>query len=193
MFDAKPEDREQIALYIQEIEIDHRPGKDGNLIDDVRIYFGKKGTANYQLIHWASMLPKHDPMLWDKFGPAIEKWKQTQTLPVEGTPIEAWPAITKGQIKACRNIGLRSVEDIANATDAIREKLGMGTVDLINKAKAYLANREGSATANRIATLEGQVQTLIEELKTARETNDKLAAEKGRKVGRPPKQQKEAA
>lgn len=192
MFDAKPEDREQIALYIQDIELDHRPGPDGNMMSDVRVYFGKKGTANYQQIYWASRLKKEDPMLWAHFGAAIDKWKQDQTLPVDGMPLEAWPAITKGQIKACKGIGLRSVEDIAKATDSIREKLGMGSADLIAKAKKFVETREQSATANRVADLEKQVETLVQSLKEARETVDSLMAEKGQRP-RKPKLDKDAA
>lgn len=187
MFDAKPEDRDEIALYIQEIEIDHRPGRDGNIVEDIRIYFGKKGTANYQQIYWASRLPKESPMLWDKFGAAIDKWRETQKLPTEGTALEAWPAITKGQIKSCRNIGLRSIEDIATATDSIREKLGMGSADLIAKAKAWVSNKAGSATANEIAAMRKQMEAMAEDLKTSQETIDALMAEKGKRPVRPQK------
>jgi len=191
MFDAKPEDREQIALWIQNIEIDHRPGKDGNMVPDVRISFGKKGTANYLLHYWKSRLPKENPMVWEKFGPAIEKWEKDQTIPVDGLPLEAWPAITKGQIKVCRDLGLRSVEDLVTATSSIREKIGMGANDLIAKAKAFLANRDNSATANKVAEQEQQIEQMAKDLKEARELIDALMAKQG-KAPRKPKLQEAA-
>src|SRR5690242_6488124 len=104
MFDAKPEDREQIALYVQEIETDHKPGPDGNLIAVDKITFGKKGTANYQQIYEVGRLKKDNPMLWEHFRPIYEKWKESNQITTEGMPLEAWPAITKGQLKACKNI-----------------------------------------------------------------------------------------
>jgi hypothetical protein len=191
MFDARPEDREQIALWIKNIEIDHRPGPDGNVIEDVRVTFGKKGTTNYELHYWKSRLAKENPMLAEKFGPAIEKWEKDQKIPTDGLPLEAWPAITKGQIKVCRDLGLRSVQDIATATDSIREKIGMGAADLMKKAKAFLENEKGSATANKVADLEGKLETLVGELNDARRTIDALMAEKG-KTPRKPKMQEAA-
>lgn len=185
-------DRDELALYIQDIELDHRLGRDGNLMEDVRVYFGKKGTANYQQIYWASRLERENPLLHERYGAAIEKWKKDQVLPIEGTPLESWPAITKGQIKACKGIGLRTIEDIATSSDSIREKIGLGAADLINKAKAFLANKEGSAQANRISVLEEQVKTLMAELETARETNDALAAKAGKRVQKPRMEQEAA-
>jgi hypothetical protein len=191
MFDAKPEDRDQIALWISDIEVDHRPGPEGTLIPDVRITFRKKGSDNYEQIYWKSRLKKDNPMLWDKFGPDLDRWEKDQTLPVDGLPLESWPAITKAQIKACKNLGLRSVEDIATATDSIRQKLGMGASDLIAKAKAFLENKERSANAGKIAKLEEAVAQLQEQLKESTETNKALAAEL--KARKPSKQERAAA
>jgi hypothetical protein len=185
--DAK--DRDQIALYIQDIEIDHRPGPDGTLIDDVRVYFGKKGTANYQQIYWASRLPRDNAMLWERFGPTIEKWKESRKIDREGLPLEAWH-VTKAQIKACHDLGMFTVEDIATATDSIRQKLGMGASDLIAKAKAFLENKERSANAGKIAKLEEAVAQLQEQLKESTETNKALAAELKAKK---PRQERAAA
>lgn len=176
MFDAKPEDRDQIALYIQEIEIDHQAGPDGNMIPVTRVSFGKRGTANYQQIYTKARLKKDNPMLWEAFGAAIERWERDQTLPVDGTALEGWPAISKGMMKACRGIGLRSVEDVAGATDAVREKIGMGFLDLQAKAKAFLAARADSATANRIADLEAKMAQMAADLEEASRTNAALAA-----------------
>lgn len=192
MFDARPEDREQIALWIKNIEIDHRPGPDGNMMEDIRVTFGKKGTTNYELHYWKSRLAKENPMLAEKFGPAIEKWEKDQKIPTDGLPLEAWPAITKGQIRVCRDLGLRSVQDIATATDSIREKIGMGAADLMKKAKAFLENEKSSATANKVADLEGKVETLVAELQAAQRTIDGLMAEKGKRPVKP-KLDKEAA
>jgi len=185
MFDARPEDREQIALWIKNIEIDHRPGPDGNMMEDIRVTFGKKGTTNYELHYWKSRLAKENPMLADKFGPAIEKWEKDQKIPTDGLPLEAWPAITKGQIKVCRDLGLRSVEDLVTATSSIREKIGMGANDLIGKAKAFLDNRKDSATANKVAEQEKQLEQMTKDLKEARELIDALMAKQGKAPKKP--------
>lgn len=191
---ASPDDRNKIALYVQEIEKDHKPGPDGNLVEIHKIYFGKRGEPNYQQIYDTRRLQKENPMLWDYVRPLYENWLKNETIEREGLALESWPAITKGQIKACKGIGLHTVEDIATATDSIRQKLGLGASDLIQKAKAFVANKADSAVANRVATLEAQLAQMAADLKEAQETNAALAAEAGRPMrGRPRKQEQEAA
>ena len=192
--DAKPEDRQQIALYILEIETDHKPGPDGTLIAVDRITFGKRGAPNYQQIFEVNRLKKDDPTLWEHVRPVYEKWQRENVIATDGHPLEAWPVITKGQIKVCKSLGLRSVEDVAGATDSVREKFGMGFLDLRNQAKLFLASKADSATANRIADLEMKLAAVIKDNEDARATIDALMAEKGKRpVGRPRKDAAEAA
>lgn len=197
LMDAKPEDREQIALWIQKFKTEHKPGPDGNLIALDRVYLGKKGIAGFQNVHEVNRLKKDNPFLWEKLvGPAYEQWKKDQTIPTSGLALEAWPAITEGQIDMCRTLGLRSVEDIATASDSIRQKLGMGANDLIAKAKAFHANKDASATANKIALQDGQIAQLQKDLEEATKTIAQLAAAQGKtaqKPGRKPKELDEAA
>lgn len=197
LMDAKPEDRDQIALWIQKFKTEHKPGPDGNLVAVDRVYLGKKGIAGFQNICNVDRLKKDDPFLWDKLvGPAYEQWKRDQTLPANGLALEAWPAISEGQIDMCKTLGLRSVEDIATATDSIRQKLGMGANDLIAKAKAFYANRDASATANKIATQDSQIAQLQRDLEEATRTIAQLAAAQGKtaqKPGRKPREMDEAA
>lgn len=182
---ASPDDRNRIALYVQEIEKDHKPGPDGNLVEVHKIYFGKRGEPNYQQIYEVKRLQKENPMLWDYVRSLYENWLKNETIEREGLALESWPAITKGQIKACKGLGLHTVEDIALATDSIRQRLGLGASDLMDKAKAFVANKADSAVANKVAALEAQLAQMAQDLAEARETNDRLAAEAGRRVRRP--------
>lgn len=186
--DARPEDREQIALYVLEIETDHKPGPDGTLVAVDRITFGKRGAPNYQQIFEVGRLKKDDPTLWEYVRPVYEKWQKDNVITTEGHPLEAWPLITKGQIKVCKSLGLRSVQDVANATDSVREKFGMGFLELRAQAKAFLAAMADTATANRIADLEAKLAAVVKDNEEARATIDALMAEKGKRpVGRPRK------
>ena len=184
---AKPQDRDEIALYVQEIETDHKLGPDGNLIPVDRVTFGKKGTNTYQMIKEVPRLKRDNPDIYAWFEPLYLGWKKNNEIPVNGLALEAWPAITKGQIKACRDLGLRSVEDIATATSSIREKIGIGAVELIKLAKAFVANKEVSAAANRIASLEDTVAQLRKDLEESRKTAEAMAAKAGQKVAKPRK------
>lgn len=187
---AKDSDRKEWSLYVREIETDHKEGPDGNLVAFDRIVFGKKGTNAYEQIYPVDRLKKDNPELWEFVRPLYERWKENQTIVREGLDLKAWPAITKGQIKACEGLGLFTVEDVATATSSIREKLGMGANELVDKAKAFVASKDATATANRLAVLEALLATQADDLKTARETIDNLMAEKGK---RPVPPRKEAA
>jgi len=187
MFDAKPEDRERFAVFVLDIETDHKPDGAGNLVPFDRIILGKKGAPNYQQPWDVARLMKDDPALWEHVRPIYDKWKATNTITTEGHPLEAWPILTKGQLKQAKNLGLRSVEDFAGATDLIREKFGMGFADLQKAAKAFLASKADSEAAARISNLEGQVKDLIAQLEQAQGTVDALMAAQGKVAQKPRK------
>lgn len=187
MFDAKPEDREQFAVFVIDIETDHKPDGDGNLVPFDRIILGKKGAPNYQQPWDVSRLMKDDPALWGFVKPTYDKWKATNTITTDGHPLEAWPALTKGQLKVAKNLGLRSVEDFVSATDSIREKFGMGFAELQKAATAFLANKVDSAAAARVTNLEEQVKSLVEALDQAQGTIDTLMAAQGKIAQKPRK------
>lgn len=191
MFDAKPEDRNNIAVFVLNIETDHK-SVEGNLVAVDRITVGKKGSPNYQQTWDVNRLKKDDPTLWRFLEPTYENWKKTQTIATDGHPLEAWPAVTKGQLKAYKELGLRSVEDVAAATDSTRERMGMGALDMIRQAKAFLASKENSATAAKVADLEAQIAQMLKDNEEARKTIDALMAERG-KAPRKPRLEKEAA
>jgi hypothetical protein len=190
-FDATPDDRNHLAVYIQKIKTEHKPGPDGNLIAVDKIYFGKKLSPGFQNIVEVERLKKDNPFLWSKTKPIYEEWKVSRTITREGLPLDSWPAITEGQIEMCKGNGLFVVEDLATASDALRQKLGPGSNDLIAKAKAFNANKDASKAANRITTLESQVAQLAKDNEEARATIDALMAERGKTAVKPARRKKE--
>lgn len=192
MFDGKPEDREKIALWVQEIVPDHKVGPDGVLIEDDKVYFGKKGASNYQQIYSVRRLEKENPQVWEWFRPLYERWKADRKIVRDGLALDAWGMASAGQVKACNDLGLFTVEDIATATDSIRQKLGIGASELIAKAKAFMANRDGAKQAATIARLEALVEQQAKDLEEARKTMDALARKVGKKP-QPPKMEEKAA
>jgi hypothetical protein len=187
MFDAKPEDREKFAVFVLDIETDHKSDGEGGLVPFDRIILGKKGAPNYQQPWDVGRLMKDDPTLWEYVKPIYEKWKATNTITTEGHPLEAWPSLTKGQLKQAKNLGLRSVEDFASATDTIREKYGMGFIELQKAARAFLANKDSSAATARVTTLEDQIKAMASQLDEAQRTIEGLMAAQGKTALKPRK------
>lgn len=55
--------------------------------------------------------------VWLGIRGAYEAWKSGQETPVDGTPLDAWPALTKVQVEAFRAAQYRTIEDVAEITD----------------------------------------------------------------------------
>lgn len=75
----------------------------------------------------------------EAYAESYRRWKLGQEIPVEGTPIKTWPAITPAQVETLLRIGVRTVEDLSRLSDEGLSKVGMGAIDLKNKAKAWIA------------------------------------------------------
>jgi len=56
---------------------------------------------------------------WKIIKQHYDAWKQGNEVPVDGTPLGAWPALTGEQVQALKTMGLRTVEDIRDASEGI--------------------------------------------------------------------------
>jgi hypothetical protein len=74
-----------------------------------------------------------------------DAWLNGQELPLEGTAIRGWPVISPAQMDLLLHVGIRTVEDLAGANDEGMKRIGMGAMDLKNKARAWLAQRSDKA------------------------------------------------
>jgi hypothetical protein len=103
-----------------------------------------------------------------------------QDAPAVGTSLDIWFTdgngdITRGHIEELRILKFQTVEQVANASDAQLQRIGMGGTGLREKAKAFLARRNRSETENQ----------LDETKKQLAELQAQMAALMARKPGRP--------
>lgn len=89
---------------------------------------------------------------------------------VVGTPIALMPGLSPAQVEEYKFLGLRTIEQLANAKDDVTLRV-MGLVEVREKAKKMLLLLEGKADAERdavreerISRLEAQNQALMEQL-----------------------------
>ena len=116
-----PDQSHQVPnVVVLEIERDHIPANDKGDYKEVHwITYAIKGTNGATVRDKASRLEKTRANdLWPVIGPVYERWLKGQEEPAEGTPLEAWPAVTKGQVKLLRDLHIRSVEDAAQLNEA---------------------------------------------------------------------------
>lgn len=110
--------------------------------------------------------------------------------PVMGTPLAEWAAVSRSQADNLKVVGVMTVEQLADLTDAQIQRIGMGGEQLRRKAQAWLKQaQEGAgalASAGRMSELEESnkmLQAQVAEL---------MAAMNAPRRGRPPKEQEAA-
>jgi len=123
-------------------------------------------------------------------------YKNNQTYrPENGTPIEDWPRIDMATAAKLKALEFHTVEQVAGASDAQIQQIGMGAYELRTKAIAFIKQAKDSAFVQKQAD---ELAARNQELEDLRETNRRLAArlealetiaEEKRGPGRPRKEQ----
>jgi hypothetical protein len=101
----------------------------------------------------------------DLYIGAYEAWKKNQEIPLDGTPIKTWNALSPAQQANLLSVNIRTVEDLAAATEEALQFLGMGARDLKLRAQAYLAaSKDPGKLAAQLSELTAKVDTLTSAL-----------------------------
>lgn len=115
--------------------------------------------------------------VWIAIEGAYEAWKKGQDVPADGTPLDAWSALSKAQAKAFRDAGFAAVEHIALIEDAQIAKVRLPDVRRIRDlARAYVAHRENNAAVEAsLAAQAGEIEALKQQLAEATAALHRLA------------------
>lgn len=104
------------------------------------------------------------PFEWaESFANAFKRWKENNEIPEFGTPIMTWPVLSPGERSAVLAANIRTVEDLAAATEQGMMAVGMNSRAIKQKAVDWME----SASSN------GKV---VQELEALRVKNDQLSA-----------------
>jgi hypothetical protein len=168
-----------LRFYAKDIPV---PGKPGEFAQEHWVELVKKGSNGATTNEKIARLMKTgkngyvDPV-WGVVKPAYEAWAKGQEEPTSGTPLSQWPAISRAQADHLKGLHLRTVEDVANATDADLERMGMGARSLREKARAYVKAKEGEAVvAEAMAEKDAQIASMAAQLSELTETVRQLTA-----------------
>lgn len=120
---------------------------------------------------------------WNAIKPQYDAWKQGREVPIDGTALAAWPGISSDQAEMLRNMGLRTVEEIAEASDSIITKIPFpGARELRSSAQNFLKAADKTKTAAAISDLEAKLRErddALEEMKA-------IVLEMQAQIGKPP-------
>lgn len=146
----------------------------------------------YKVVNWLAYMEnevkggRFPSLWWEQYQQQLVAWRAKQELPLFGTPIKTWPVISPAQRENLLRIDLRTVEDLAAINDEAASRIGMGSLDLKNKAKAWLAQSEdkGKLTQEMAALQQtntiqsGQIDSMMRQIDEMRAMLPKKALEK---------------
>lgn len=93
----------------------------------------------------------------DQYKAAYKAFQNGQEMPLNGTPIRGWGVLSPAQQETLIQLRVLTVEDLAGINDEGMHRLGMGAVDLKNKAKAWLAQLQDKGPLTiKMAAIEGE-------------------------------------
>lgn len=160
-------------FYLRPVEQAHKTATEGRpIFEDVEfveiIIPGNRGA-----VHDTMVRAEHR----ERWPREYAAFKAGQALPVEGTPLEEWPAVTRSQVEELRHFNIRTVEQLAALSDdALNRVVPMGGFSLREKAQRFLEHAASlapmealaakhEADAAKLAAMEEQIRQLTEQLK----------------------------
>jgi hypothetical protein len=106
------------------------------------------------------------PSEWvSDYKKAYDYFKKGQELPLDGIAIKGWGVISPAQQETLIKMHILTVEQLAAVNDEGLKRIGMGSVDLKNKAKAWLLSLKKSGSVSiEIAQLKKENEELKKNL-----------------------------
>ena len=151
---------------------------------------GSKDRAERVVADWFLMLAgevkaERWPQAWlDQLRAGYDSWSRGQTPPESGTPLSTWPALSPAQVKNWAQIGLRTIEELAEANEEALSAYGMGARDMKARAILFLENAGDSsalvaklrAAEELITSMQVRMESLEVQLKASAKASEKPAA-----------------
>jgi hypothetical protein len=109
----------------------------------------------------------------NRFPLAYAAFQRQAATPVEGTPLEHWPAITRALAMTYKAANIPTVEALAEVHDGNLKGLGPDARQWREKARAYVAQAADAAAAQKLAVVNQELRDQLADQQ--RQIND-LAA-----------------
>ena len=134
-----------------------------------------KDCVEYKVEQWLINMDRNArdgriPEKWaDQWKASYNSWKNGQEMPLSGTPIKGWGVLSPAQQQTLIAMNCLTVEDLAGINDEGLRRIGMGAVELRDKAKNWLASmKDHGAVTVQLAAMEQEnrnLATTVESLK----------------------------
>lgn len=132
-----------------------------------------KDEMPYKVDRWLEGVEKNvrdgrmNPKWLDMWKDAYQRWKNGQEIPLSGTPIRGWGLIAPSMQETLIRMNCLTVEDLAAINDEGMKRVGMGALELKNKARNWLqAMKDHGPIATQITALEQENKILKSQVET---------------------------
>ena len=132
-----------------------------------------KDEMPYKVDRWFEGVEKNvrdgrmNPKWLDMWKEAYKRWKNGQEIPLHGTPIRGWGLIAPSMQETLIRMNCMTVEDLAAINDEGMKRVGMGALELKNKARNWLqAMKDHGPIATQITALEKENTILKSQVET---------------------------
>lgn len=95
----------------------------------------------------------------DRFRDEYARWKAAEGSPITGTPLTEWTMASVSFVEMMKLHGIRSVEDLANASEAITAR-DVTVMTMRAKAQAWLSAAGDTAAAVEVDALKARIAEL---------------------------------
>lgn len=140
-----------------------------------------KDCVEYKVEQWLINMDRNVrdgriPERWaDQWKASYQSWKNGQEMPLHGTPIKGWGVLSPAQQQTLIAMNCLTVEDLAGINDEGLRRIGMGAVELRDKAKNWLASmKDHGAVTVQLAAMEQENRNLAATVETLKAQVDAL-------------------
>lgn len=126
-----------------------------------------KDCVEYKVEQWLINMDRNVragriPEKWaDQWKASYNSWKNGQEMPLSGTPIKGWGVLSPAQQQTLIAMNCLTVEDLAGINDEGLRRIGMGAIELRDKAKNWLASmKDHGAVTVQLAAMEQENRNL---------------------------------
>ena len=142
------------------------------------VEWAKRGAQSPTTTSEKIIRVKRDASVWQAIRGAYDAWKAGESAPVNGTPLDSLPFVSRDQAETLARVHVRSAEDLAALEDAALSRLNVRDLRALKqKALLFLQAR---ASAAPIMDEVMRLRAEIEEMRQAA-----TASKRGRKAAGP--------
>lgn len=149
------------------IEAGHYVGKD--VVFALVAPAGTRDLIEREAVDWLANIAEgvkqeRIPGFWlDAYTRAFDDFKNSRETPEFGTPVKDWPSVSPAQVKLLLDINVRTIEELAAASEETQARIGMGGRALKAKAAAWLESASNTGkVAEELEALRVQVAALLD-------------------------------